>query len=422
MTSQTLFIVLPGTLILFITAFLLWGITRRFRRELGLLRDEHVKATDTTFIINAFQEVTKQLKEKEKELERLKALAEQRAENVASYNENILQCVTSGVMTFDKDCRLTTINRAAEEMLGAHRDRLLGRNCTEIFGDGDITRSVSETMEKRRQSARMEAVLDRAAGKLWLGYNTAVLTDRHDSAIGVILSFSDLTEVKRLQEQVELRERLTALGEMSAGIAHELRNPMAVISGYLKLLAKKANAEHQAIIQNIAGEINGMNRIIGDLLTFARPASLNRVKVNIKELTESSLANALQAATADSDSRVTTESHLDDLEASVDEGLMKQALTNLIQNAVEAMPGGGTLLLSSGKTQNEIFIAISDTGKGMRQDMVKKIFLPFFTTKDEGVGMGLALAHKIIASHGGRIEVESREDKGTTFTVILPVR
>jgi signal transduction histidine kinase len=149
----------------------------------------------------------------------------------------------------------------------------------------------------------MEAMLDRAGGRLWLGYNTAVLTDRHGSALGVILSFTDLTEVKRLQEQVELRERLTALGEMSAGIAHELRNPMGVISGYLKLLSKKTDPAANETIRNITNEISGMNRIIGDLLTFARPASLNRVRVNIKELLEGCLANALQASGAGVESR-----------------------------------------------------------------------------------------------------------------------
>ncbi len=113
MTSQTLFIMLPGVLIIGAAAIIICGIARRYRRELGMQTAAREKTTDTSFIINAFQDVTRQLKEKEKELERLRALAEQRAENVESYNENILQCVTSGVMTFDKDCRLTTINRAA---------------------------------------------------------------------------------------------------------------------------------------------------------------------------------------------------------------------------------------------------------------------------------------------------------------------
>lgn len=408
---------LIGTLIVLAGAAVVWGTARRYRRELGLEKEEREKTQKTAFIISAFHELTKQLKDKEKELQRLKSLAEQRAENVESYNENILQCVTSGVMTFDKNCLLTTVNRAAEEMLGVKHEHGIGTSCRDLFGDGDIARAVHATIEKKTPSARMEAVLDRSQGKLWLGFNTAVLANAQGEALGVILSFSDLTEVKRLQEQMELRERLTALGEMSAGIAHELRNPMAVISGYLNLLSKKTDPASQAVIRDITSEINGMNRIIGDLLTFARPASLNRVKVNIKDMIEGCVANVLQATGADS--RITTAVRAENSEMSVDEVLMRQAFTNLLQNAVEAMPDGGTLSIESRAGRN-VAVQISDTGIGMPHEAIKKIFLPFFTTKDKGVGLGLALVHKIVLSHGGRIEVSSKEGKGTTFTVILP--
>ncbi len=418
--TQPFFILLSGVLIIVIGAIFLWGIARRYRRELGIETEEREKTTNTSFIINAFHDVTKQLKEKEKELERLRALAEQRAENIESYNENILQCVTSGVIAFDRECRLTTVNRAAEDMLGLHREQATGKTCQELFGDSEIAITVRETLENKVASSRMEAVLDRTGDKLWLGYNTAVLTDRQEASLGVILSFSDLTQVKQLQEQVELRERLTALGEMSAGIAHELRNPMAVISGYLNLLSKKNDPSGQETLRSITNEINGMNRIIGDLLTFARPASLNRVKIDIKELIENCLANVLQ--TTGAASRVKTDLQLEAVEASVDEVLMRQALTNLIQNAVEAMSGDGTLLLKAVKNRQEMRIVVGDTGEGISPEVIKKIFLPFFTTKDKGVGMGLALTHKVITAHGGRIEVESRLGRGTTFLVILPLR
>jgi PAS domain S-box-containing protein len=419
MTMHPFSILVLGFLIVLFGSALLWGMVRRYRRELGIHREEREKTPDTAFIISAFHDVTKQLKEKEKELQRLKLLAEQRAENFESYNENILQCVTSGVMTFDRNCSLTTINRAAEEILALQREQSVGKSCRELFDGGDITRAVQETMERKVPSARMEAMLDRPSGKIWLGFNTAVLADRQGEALGVILSFSDLTEVKRLQEQIELRERLIALGEMSAGIAHELRNPMAVISGYLNLLAKKIDTAGQAIIRDITGEINGMNRIIGDLLTFARPASLNRVKVNIREMIEACVANVLQ--TTASDSRVKVVMHVDDVTISVDEVLMRQAFTNLFQNAVEAMPDAGTLTVEA-LTDRDLKIVIRDTGMGIPSGQLKKIFLPFFTTKDRGVGLGLALVHKTILSHGGRIEAESSEGQGTKFTVTLPAR
>jgi PAS domain S-box-containing protein len=398
MTMQPFSILLLGVFIVIAGAALLWSVSRRYRRELGTLKEDSEKATETAFIINAFHEVTKQLKE----------------------NENILQCVTSGVMTFDKNGFATTINRAAEDMLGINWAEASGKSCQDIFSGGDICRAVRDTFDKKLPSTRMETTLERPQGKAWLGFNTAVLSDRQQGeAIGVILSFSDLTEVKRLQEQMELKERLTALGEMSAGIAHELRNPMAVISGYLNLLSKKIDLANQGIIRDITSEINGMNRIIGDLLTFARPASLNRVSVNIKELIEGCLANVLQAK--DAYEKIRTVLNLDDVEILLDEGLMRQALSNLFQNAVEAMPEGGTLTIDAHGGTN-LTVTVADIGTGVPPDTIKKIFLPFFTTKDKGVGLGLALVHKIVLSHGGRVEVQSAQGKGTTFTVVIPAR
>ncbi len=418
MTSQIVLILLLGVLIILAGAAVFWGITRRYRRELGMQSEVRDKTSETSFIINAFQDVTKQLKEKEKELERLKAIAEQRAETIESYHENILQCVTSGVMTFDAACRLTTFNRSAEELLGLKQGSADRVDCVTLFGDNEITRAVHTTLDTGTPSARMEAMITRQDGRIWLGFNTAILADRKGSALGVILSFSDLTEVKRLQEQVELRERLSALGEMSAGIAHELRNPMAVMSGYLSLLSKKASSEHQKIIQSITSEITGMNRIIGELLAFARPASLNRVKVSLKEMVEGCVVQALQAAGAGK--TVKTEISLVDGDIAADEMLIRQAVTNLFQNAIEAMSEEGTLTVSLRRSAEDVILEVKDTGQGIAPGNIKKIFMPFFTTKDNGIGMGLALTHKIVTSHGGRIEVESEPGRGTTFRVSLP--
>lgn len=417
MTPPYIAIISLGVLIVVFGVLLFGGLMRRYRREVGTRPQEREKTPEVAFVINAFHEVTKQLKEKEKELERLKSLAEQRAETVESYTENILQCVTNGVIAFDRHGIITTINRAACEILSLSMDAAIGKMCSDIFKESEICSAVSETLETSSSIVRMEAVLDRPGGGLWLGYNTAVLSDRSGGSIGVILSFSDLTEVKRLQEQVELRERLTAIGEMSAGIAHELRNPMGVMAGYLNLLSKKSDASNREIIANILTEIDGMNRIIGDLLTFARPAALNKTRVNIQEMLSGCLGSVLQAKGDVGD--ITTELMLDDCEVFLDEGLMRQAFCNIIQNAVEAMPGGGWLWIRA-NCGRDITIVVEDTGIGIPRERLKKIFLPFFTTKDKGTGLGLALAHKIILSHGGRIETESEEGKGTRFTIVLP--
>lgn len=408
----SIFILLVG----FAGGTIVWTSKRRFRRDLGLREDEHEKKGEVSFIFDAFQAVTKQLKEKEKELERLKSIAEQRAETVESYNENILQCVSNGVVTFDPEMVVTTCNHAAEEILGIQKSDAVGKKCEGIFGKSEICRLITETLEKKTPSARMETTLDRPTGRIWLGFNTALLTDKTGSAVGVILSFSDLTEVKWLQEQMELKERLSALGEMSAGIAHELRNPMAVIMGYLNLLSKKISPSEQKIIRDVTAEITGMNRIIDDLLAFARPASLNRAPVRLRELLETCVSAVLQAKNAE---RIQVVQKVDDIYVNVDEGLMKQAFTNLLQNAVEAMQDQGTITIEA-HAGKKLMIVVSDTGVGIPRERMKKIFVPFFTTKDKGTGLGLALAHKVILSHGGRIDVESREGKGTTFMITLP--
>ena len=418
MSPSVIPILIAGILVVAVGALVIWGMAQRYRRELGLNPEEQDKTQDVTFIINAFQEVTRQLKDKERELERLRALAEQRAENVESYTENILQCVTSGVITFDGNGLAASMNRAAEEILGMEPGSGLGKTCEEIFGNGATCRLVRETLEKSVLSRRMESELLRKGERMWLGFNTALLKDRQGKSLGVILSFSDLTEVKRLQEQVELKERLTALGEMSAGIAHELRNPMAVIAGYLNLLAKKQDDAGQAVIKDIQAEISGMNRIISDLLTFARSTPLNRTGVDMRLLLEFCIETVLQARSAGPP--ISTMLDMEAVTAPVDEVLMRQALGNLLQNAVEAMPDGGTLSVTM-RAGRELTVAIGDTGPGIPPEHVKKVFLPFFTTKDSGVGMGLALTHKVVTAHGGRIDVESSSEKGTTFTITLPM-
>jgi PAS domain S-box-containing protein len=299
MTETVLPIVIFGLLVVAAGSIIILGLMKRYRRELGDKQEEPEKTRDVSFVIGAFQDVTRQLKEKEKELERLRSLAEQRAENVESYTENILQCVTSGVITFDGNGLATTMNRAAEEILGLERAKAQGRTCTEIFGEGDTCRLIQDTLQKGIPSRRMETELVRQNDRIWLGFNTALLMDPQGKSLGVILSFSDLTEVKQLQEQMELKERLTALGEMSAGIAHELRNPMAVIAGYLNLLAKNQDGAGRAVIKDVLAEITGMNRIIGDLLTFARPTALNRAAVNMRELIETCVSTVLTAKGAD---------------------------------------------------------------------------------------------------------------------------
>jgi len=221
-------------------------------------------------------------------------------------------------------------------------------------------------------------------------------------------------ELERLKSLAE--DRAMQLAELSAGIAHELRNPMSVIAGYAKLLSKRIDSSNKLTVDAILNEIQGMDRIISELLAFTKPADINKMPVNINKLVEETAGtvvsgNNLIKVTINADSAVTI---------NADELLLRQALTNLFHNALEAMPEGGMLEINLSMKHNTARIIVRDTGHGIPENLRQKIFLPFFTTKEKGTGLGLALVQKIIVSHGGSVVVESAGDRGTAFRIILP--
>jgi signal transduction histidine kinase len=228
--------------------------------------------------------------------------------------------------------------------------------------------------------------------------------------------FTDLTELKALESRAELRERLSSLGEMAAGMAHELRNPMAVIAGYTKLLSKKVDPSLLPVVDSVAGEVAVMDRIITDFLSFAKPTELVVSPVDMVQLIRTCVAHI---AGERKDLRISFGAETIP-PVHGDEILLRQAFTNLVQNAVESMPQGGDLRLGFSAEPDSLEITISDTGHGIPEKLKEKIFLPFYTTKDKGTGLGLAIVHKIVVSHHGSISVESTE-KGTTFRVRLPL-
>ncbi len=221
-------------------------------------------------------------------------------------------------------------------------------------------------------------------------------------------------ELERLKSLAE--DRAMQLAELSAGIAHELRNPMSVIAGYAKLLSKRIDSSNKLTVDAILNEIQGMDRIISELLAFTKPADINKMPVNINKLVEETAGtvvsgNNLIKVTINADSAVTI---------NADELLLRQALTNLFHNALEAMPEGGALEINLRRKPDAAEIIVRDTGHGIPENLRQKIFLPFFTTKEKGTGLGLALVQKIIVSHGGSVVVESAGDRGTAFRIILP--
>jgi two-component system sensor histidine kinase PilS (NtrC family) len=399
-----------------ILVLVLLSLIRIFTRFYGRKRPgERKDESKVGFVVDTFHEMVSTLKEKEKELEILRQKAEDRALAIEGYNENILQSVPSGVMSFDEDLKIMKVNQAAEKILEVKEKSVIGTQHTDI-----LNKPITDLLSEKKFIERGEISYITQSGKrIWLGLTLSPLRDQAGKKIGQILVFTDLTHLKAVESQMELRARLSSLGELSAGIAHELRNPMGVIAGYTKLLSKKGGKALQPTVDNISKEIAVMDRIISDFLSFAKPAELSIADIDLKMMIGNCIA-AVRGEKGDITVRLNIEGRP---AIKGDEVFLRQAFTNIIQNAVEAMPQGGALTIKTvpfSEPERGFDIIISDTGHGISEDIINKIYLPFFTTKERGTGLGLAIVHKIVVSHGGTISVDS-SDKGTTFRIRLPL-
>ena len=396
------------SLLVFLFLFVLVRTVLDFQKK--KIEAKNREVTQVGFVVDTFHDLVSKLKDKERELEKLRKNAEERAWSVEMYNEDILQSVPSGVVSFDQESRIMKMNAAAEHILEMKQSDIIMKEYHEVFH-----RPITDLIDRRETVERAEVSYLTSSGKrIWLGLTISPLRDSTDRNIGQLLVFTDLTELKAFQFQKDLRERLSTLGEMSAGIAHEMRNPLAVISGYTKMLSKKVDDSMKPAVDSIAKEVAVMDRIIADFLSFAKPTDLIVSEVDLKVLLEECLSS-LEETSGGMTFSLNAEM-LPHIRA--DEVLLRQACTNLLQNAIESMPDGGALQIN-GFLDDSVSISITDTGHGIPESIRSKIFLPFYTTKERGTGLGLAIVHKIIVSHGGDMKVDTG-DKGTTFTIRLP--
>jgi two-component system sensor histidine kinase PilS (NtrC family) len=333
---------------------------------------------------------------------------------ITAIHEALVQSVASGLLTTDRFGVVTFVNRAGEQITGLSADEVRGKPAAVQFPFIPVAEGRGEAPY---QNARGE--------RLHLGFTVSSLRDRAGAIIGRAVIFQDLTKLKAMEETIQRSERLADLGKVAAGLAHELRNPLASMSGSVELLANSGgiNEEERRLMDIVLREAARLNGLVTSFLDYARPVPPRRERADVAVL----LGETLDVFAHDpAGQKIRIERQLVPAMVAGDPSLLRQVLWNLLLNAAQAMTddGGGrenTIRASCGPDpRGGARIAICDTGIGIDAADVPRLFLPFFTTKDRGTGLGLATVHRIIDAHGGEIAVNSEPGQGSTFTIWLP--
>jgi two-component system sensor histidine kinase PilS (NtrC family) len=351
--------------------------------------------------------------------------------------ETILENLSSGLATIDAGGQLRHWNRAASEILGIPAGAVRGRHYVDVFREGfeAFSSRFRETLEQGVEGTRYEVMVRKADGRaVALGMSTSLLLGSSGERRGMIALFQDLSEVKALEEKIRRGETLAAIGQLSAGIAHEIRNCLNPISGSVEVLQREleVEGENARLLDLIVRESERLDRFIKELLDYARERPLRTEAVDAAALAGESVELARRHPSATPAKRLAFEPSGTPTWIQADLDQMKQVLTNLLINALEAIEGEGTVSVAVrqdrraphgwGRPQGSprAVLEIVDTGTGIPAQDLEHVFDPFFSTKQGGTGLGLAIASRIVERHGGHLEVESRVGVGTTMRLWLP--
>ncbi len=354
------------------------------------------------------------------------------------YLENLLENANDIIFTLDLEGRFTYINQKIVDW-GYDRGELSGKAYSFLLSEKHKGARFRKTVrEGITQSFEVEAI-NKEGGIRYVVVSASPLKDQGGGIIGLLGIARDITDEKRMRHEMERSKRLSDLGEFSGGIAHEVRNPLAriMMGAYTLKEVAPDEGEKSRALDNILKGVVDLNRFVTELLNYTGRMELQRDKTDINKILDSTLFNLTEEAERN---RVKITLKLDPElpKANVDGVKMDQAFSNIIRNAIQAMPDGGALTIITeykpcpldmqigmkGKTNGFkpglIKISLSDTGCGISEKDIDKIFNPFFTTRAEGIGLGLVLVHRIVEAHSGKIDVESREGEGSIFRILLP--
>jgi two-component system sensor histidine kinase PilS (NtrC family) len=366
-----------------------------------------------------------------------RALDEARAELSRALfdTETILENLSSGLATVDAQGIVRHWNRAAGEILGRSGGDVRGRHYKAALGEGleEFTTRLRETLATGVPAARHEARVRTTAGReVPLGISTSVLIDASGERRGVIALFQDLSDVKALEDRIRRGETLAAIGALSAGIAHEIRNCLNPITGSVEVLQRelKVKGENARLLELIVRESERLDNFILELLDYARERPLKTERVDLASLTRETADLARRHPSGGDAKSVSVEAPSESIWVQVDFEQTKQVLLNLLINALEAIEGTGAVTVrvlpadvpGSGARSRAGFamVEVRDSGAGIRSEDLHQVFDPFWSTKVGGTGLGLAIVNRIVERHGGSVEIESRVGVGTTLRLWLP--
>ena len=341
--------------------------------------------------------------------------------DLQAFNRDIIESMRGGLLTTDLDGRILLVNRAGAEITGHGFGVLRGENIAEVFPDFwpvDIDETGTPVaLRKEIEFCTPDGVIR------FLGLSISPLRTGQNQASGFVFNFQDLTELKRLEHEVFTKERMAALGRLSAAIAHEIRQPLTAMTGALKELARLAPLEDddKKLVQIVSRESQRLNQIITEFLDYSREKSYAFADVDIAVLIEETLLLIERQGGASGKVRIERTYAEKNLRARADRDAIKQVLWNLCNNALRAMPGGGVLSARLEPGPDCVRISIRDTGIGMDARSVARVFEPFQSGFVGGTGLGLAIVYQILQAHRGRIRVETEPGHGSEFIVELPM-
>lgn len=345
--------------------------------------------------------------------------------NVQEYTQSILRSITAGVVTVGPDGSIATANPAAERMLSQVESDMVPRRIRTLFAeDGGLDEDIMKVLQGRLpRLVRDMRLVTRGGRVLHVQVSTSRMRDVDGRVLGAVVALEDVSEVKALTDQLIRADRLAAMGELTAGVAHEVRNPLGIIRASVQLV-EESGADRARVLQAtgvIKQEIDRLDKVIKALLDFGRPSKPHRVLTDVGPVIDDVVLFTRQFAGRSSVS----------IDAAGTRGLplvladadqLKQVFVNLVSNAVQAMESrGGTIRLVPSNDDGFVSIAVTDDGPGIPQEDLTKIFDPFYSTRDDGTGLGLTMVHRIVDEHDGHIEVKSTLGEGASFIVSLPI-